>query len=359
MRNKVKQIVQMDISAIDEKNRTVECVGSAEIEDHHGDTVRIAGIDTSAYELNPVLLWAHDYTRPPIGQALEVVKDLEQKKLRFKLQYDTAPFADEVFQLVKKGILRAYSIGFKEKKVIPKPEVDEWGFPTGFIVEECILLEISNVPVPANYLSLVGKSLEGKSLTDLAIEYRLQTEQQRMKGLLEEQTTKPSILVDAGLKAVIESIEKNFEKLNQTLEGFIGKTKQAEGNDETDRENKEEDNKPQETDTGTKGEGNEPQETPVDSSKTNDEETEVQKDDKPEEQEEPKTEDNPEGNEDDVEEVEVSEELINQLVALGLSDEEVEKILLELDEESIKQLLEEGFTREEFLKYLEEAASEE
>lgn len=56
---------------------------------------------------NPVFLWAHDDTQPPIGR----VTDLHTvgRELRGTVQYAETPFAESIYQLVLGRYLSAVS----------------------------------------------------------------------------------------------------------------------------------------------------------------------------------------------------------------------------------------------------------
>jgi hypothetical protein len=56
----------------DSGSRTVTVVASTESEDRVGDVILASGWELDAYLANPVILWAHDYSRPAIGKAEKV-----------------------------------------------------------------------------------------------------------------------------------------------------------------------------------------------------------------------------------------------------------------------------------------------
>jgi HK97 family phage prohead protease len=98
----------------------------------------------------------HDSTRPPLGQASKV--RIEDGKLKARVHFDAAeidPFAEQIFQKIKSGSLRATSVGFIPTKYnfVDDPERR---FGIDFLEQE--LLEFSIVTVPANPEALIGKS---------------------------------------------------------------------------------------------------------------------------------------------------------------------------------------------------------
>ena len=118
---------------------------STETPDSYNDVIKADGWDLERFEKNPVVLWAHSHYQPPVGQALSVEVDGDALVASAKFaDAETYAFADTVYRLLKKGFLRATSVGF-----FPK----EWTFDEerggyNFIANE--LFEFSIVPVPAN-----------------------------------------------------------------------------------------------------------------------------------------------------------------------------------------------------------------
>jgi HK97 family phage prohead protease len=118
---------------------------STETPDSYNDVIKADGWDLERFEKNPVVLWAHDHRQPPVGQALSV--GVEGGDLVASAKFadaETYAFADTVFRLLKKGFLRATSVGFFPKEWTY--DEDRGGY--NFIGQE--LFEFSIVPVPAN-----------------------------------------------------------------------------------------------------------------------------------------------------------------------------------------------------------------
>jgi phage head maturation protease len=117
--------------------------------DRAGDVIVSTGLrNVAEYLSNPVVLWAHQYTLPPIGTclALEIQPDRVVAETRFA---QGVAFAEELFQLYEQGVLRGWSIGFVPLRAERMPATDGGG-PRGLRVEEWDLLEYSAVPVPEN-----------------------------------------------------------------------------------------------------------------------------------------------------------------------------------------------------------------
>lgn len=109
--------------------------------DRGGDVVEPKGLDDTNYRKNPIVLFNHNYDAP-IGRNLWLKK--EKEGVLAKTQFAKTLFADDIFQLVKEGVLNAYSIGF-----IPKTW--EWDQENEIMTfKEWELLEYSIVSVPMN-----------------------------------------------------------------------------------------------------------------------------------------------------------------------------------------------------------------
>ena len=91
------------------------------------------------YELNPILLFNHDYNRP-IGKVVEISTDSRGLKIKGIISKS----AGDVYNLVKEGVLSTFSVGFLVKDADYDKSLD------GLIVKDAELLEVSVVSVPAN-----------------------------------------------------------------------------------------------------------------------------------------------------------------------------------------------------------------
>lgn len=109
------------------------------------------------YLKNPVVLAYHDYSQP-VGRVMEHKTD--SKGLWIKARISSA--AEDVYKLVKDGVMTAFSIGFRvlDAEYNPSAEV--------FLIKEVELLEISVVPVPANQNTTFSLSKAFDSAEDYA-----------------------------------------------------------------------------------------------------------------------------------------------------------------------------------------------
>lgn len=134
--------------AADPAALTLQAVISTAEVDRAGDVIVPAGLrNIDEYLRNPVVLWAHQRTLPPIGTclALEVQGDCVVAQTRFARGL---AFAEELFRLYEQGVLRGWSIGFVPLRARRLPAAESGR--RGLRVEEWDLLEYSAVPVPEN-----------------------------------------------------------------------------------------------------------------------------------------------------------------------------------------------------------------
>lgn len=163
---------------VDSEEGTVTAIISTSAPDRDREVLLAKGADFTAFEKNPVVLWAHSHSSPPIGKALWIKR--QGKKIIAKIKFADTPFAEEVFSLFKGGFLKAFSVGFDPKKShqpTPKDIAKDPEMANVFrIFDEWELLEFSAVPVPANAeaLAIAVKSLEIKLSDDLKSELEVE-----------------------------------------------------------------------------------------------------------------------------------------------------------------------------------------
>lgn len=135
-----------------------EFIMSTDDVDRMGDIIDIDGIDLGGFTRNPVALWNHDSTSP-IGTWSDVRKVAGQLRGRLELAAKgTSSLIDRVRQLIEQRIIRAVSVGFIPKEMLP---IKETG---GFRFTQSELLECSVVAVPANANALRIKGLPSDPL---------------------------------------------------------------------------------------------------------------------------------------------------------------------------------------------------
>ena len=131
--------------ALDEDDGSVHICGMASThdEDRANDVIMAEAWTKGGlrnFEKNPIILFNHDYNKP-IGRATGLKVTDSGLELKAKIS-KSAP--DSVAQLVKEGILGAFSVGFRVKDADYLSETD------GLKIKDAELFEVSVVSVPCN-----------------------------------------------------------------------------------------------------------------------------------------------------------------------------------------------------------------
>ena len=136
---------------------TIKGLASTNALDRTGDIIdhnawKEGGLDN--YGENPIILFNHDYNRP-IGRAKYC--DVTQNGL--ELEAKISKSAGDIVDLIKDGVLGAFSVGFKVKDADYNKETD------GFFIKSAELLEVSVVSIPANQTATfsIAKSFDNDS----------------------------------------------------------------------------------------------------------------------------------------------------------------------------------------------------
>jgi HK97 family phage prohead protease len=145
MSNKIFNFVSTFKNLGEQEDGSVEIKGSASTNslDRAGDIiehdawVKNGGLEN--YMNNPIILFNHDYNKP-IGRAKGISVDDNGLQLHAKI----AKSAGDVKDLVKEGVLGAFSVGFKVKDAEYMTETD------GYRIKDAELFEVSVVSVPCN-----------------------------------------------------------------------------------------------------------------------------------------------------------------------------------------------------------------
>lgn len=128
------------VKSVDDEQRIIEGIASTPTTDRMGDIVEPTG---AQYALPMPLLWQHD-SRQPIGQVIAASVSEAGISIRAQIAKNLLPRIDEAWALIKSGLVRGLSIGFKP---IEEADIkDTWG--TRFMKWEW--LELSAVTIPAN-----------------------------------------------------------------------------------------------------------------------------------------------------------------------------------------------------------------
>ena len=143
--------------------------------DRDGDTIEQGGWDLTEYKRNPVVLWAHDSSAPPVAKANatylneSVEKDTGEDAVQLMSvaefpSRDLYPFGNMVGRLYKNGFLHGASVGFLPMEYEVNREREGFS-PIDFKTQK--LLEWSAVPVPSNPEGLVQARSAGIDLAPM------------------------------------------------------------------------------------------------------------------------------------------------------------------------------------------------
>lgn len=112
--------------------------------------------DLTNYKKNPIVLWGHEGSSPPIGRAIEIRED--ELGLLAVAEFDTeSARGAEIFGLFERGFLNAFSVGFIPKAHIMETMPDQ--VTKGVVWTEAELLEFSAVSIPANPGAVIGREV--------------------------------------------------------------------------------------------------------------------------------------------------------------------------------------------------------
>ena len=138
----------------------VEIKGSASTNsiDRAGDIIETeawmkGGLEN--FKNNPIILFNHNYDKP-IGRA----KDLQVTDKGLEISAKISKAAGDVTQLIKDGVLGAFSVGFRCKDSEYMTETD------GYKIKDAELFEVSVVSVPCNQGATFGLSKSFDSMDD-------------------------------------------------------------------------------------------------------------------------------------------------------------------------------------------------
>jgi len=156
--------------SVEKEKRTVEHEASNGDQDRMGDVIDPRGWTLDNFKTNPVLLWSHNDSQPPIGKVIRARKGTSEQGRRGLFTQskfhdeEKNPFAEMIWRMVSDGDLPAVSVGFMPMEDgVQRPETEEqakdfgvlWPYGVKFVKQE--LLELSVVTVPALASALAKK----------------------------------------------------------------------------------------------------------------------------------------------------------------------------------------------------------
>lgn len=137
------------IKSLDRRSHTFTAIASSKAVDRDGEVVLPRAFEgrLETFMKNPVITWAHDQRRPPVGKVTATRIDDDLFEFDGKFASAESQFAKEIENLYAGGFLNAFSVGFIPHTISDEPVTDG---QTGRTFREVELLEISAVPVPSN-----------------------------------------------------------------------------------------------------------------------------------------------------------------------------------------------------------------
>lgn len=224
MQTIVRSVLTTSTKRISVQNRTITFIGTKESPDRTGDIIRVDGWEFDNFKNNPVFLWNHDPSIPPIGRVMKI--QTIGKEVHFDVKFATASineFADTVFKLFSEGFLSAVSVGFIPKDLEP---IFMDGDLVGIEILRQELLELSAVAIPAHQDALAASAYADKYNTYCdEYEKSMEDAEKSVKSMsLEEyRKTLPNLEDEESeiMKAEFEALQKKVTELEKTLESVI------------------------------------------------------------------------------------------------------------------------------------------
>lgn len=158
-----------EVKAADAKDvGTFEMIITTEDIDRVGEMIKSDAWELERYMLNPVVLWAHNYSELPVGMT-EKLEKVEGGKLKATGKFAAHEKAQTIRELYDGGYIKTSSVGFipltMEGNIITKAELLEWSF----------------VPVPCNPFALSTLGFSTEKVGDLVAKGLVVLEKQEKK----------------------------------------------------------------------------------------------------------------------------------------------------------------------------------
>ena len=169
------------------------------------------------FEKNPIILFNHDYDKP-IGRATGLKSGPDGLELECKIS-KAAPA--NVAQLVKDGVLGAFSVGFRVKDADYIKETD------GLMIKDAELFEVSVVSVPCNQSATFSLAKSFDSSAEYEEFKKTFTNRVDLAGqsLAKEEVITSGIASDTPQSTDVKSVDQEIKMDNQNidLEAFAKK----------------------------------------------------------------------------------------------------------------------------------------
>lgn len=156
--------IEVKAADIDTSKRTVTGVITTDSVDSDQEVVMTEGLDMTAHEKNPVVLFMHNPSSV-VGKCND--RRRRKKSIVAMTQFAETELADEVFQLYVNGFLKGWSIGMDFSTVVRREitpddvrKRKDWA-GARWIIEKAKMVEYSAVSIPANSEALTEADEKG------------------------------------------------------------------------------------------------------------------------------------------------------------------------------------------------------
>ena len=197
-----------------------EVIASTAAPDRMGDVVEQSW-HLDRYERNPVILWGHNPSIPPIGRSVStsILGEGHERSLVTAIEWDEGehnPLATTVAAQFRSGMLNAVSVGFVPSIRVARSALEE-DDPSysddpraGYLLRDNELLEVSAVSIPANPEALVvGRAVSVDIPADDIAEHVRKAVEEMLRETLSKRVREQvseAIRADARIRAAIEGI---------------------------------------------------------------------------------------------------------------------------------------------------------
>jgi len=233
---------------LDDENSIV-CYASTNEVDRHNEMILASAWTEEGlknYRMNPVILVNHDYWSLPVAKS--IWQKTDSNGLKFKIKFADTEAGNEIYSLYKNGFMSSFSVGFRPVRIYDNEKsqkyVDKNGKVPCTVYEECELLELSCVTIPANpsatiingAKSMVAslergeiKSAEVKSMVEKLkdskeyIELTSEPTEEKAKviGHIDIEGYMPLVKNEDGSLSVSQKCEGNMSKMRDAMEEKI------------------------------------------------------------------------------------------------------------------------------------------
>lgn len=155
---------------VDPEKKSVKAFVSTFSWDRSGERFAKGAWNLDNYKKNPIVLWGHDGSRPPIGKAVQV-EETPDGLFAETVFDDQSPEAMNIFSLFQRGFLNAFSVGFIPRGADTMTTEDMGNGQKGLVFKSVELLEYSAVSIPANPGALISREVAEMAIKSLGESY--------------------------------------------------------------------------------------------------------------------------------------------------------------------------------------------